>query len=67
MASDLTHPVTQVSPAVVPGRATVTLDDGRSYDFGSGDVGILRAGANTTWIVHETFRKVFIALEADDA
>jgi len=51
---------------VVAGRATVVLDDGCTYDFGPGDVGVLRAGARTTWIVHETFRKVFVALAADD-
>jgi uncharacterized cupin superfamily protein len=44
---------------VVSGRATVTVDDGESYEFGAGDIGILREGTHTTWIVHETLRKVF--------
>lgn len=51
---------------VASGSATVVLDGGRSYDFGPGDIGVLRAGARTTWIVHETFRKVFVTLAVDD-
>ena len=51
---------------VVSGRATIVLDDGRSHDFGPGDIGVLRAGARTTWIIHETFRKVFITVAVDD-
>lgn len=45
---------------VLSGRATVSVDDGESIEFSAGDVGILRAGAITTWVVHETLRKVFI-------
>jgi uncharacterized protein len=45
---------------VVAGHATVVLDGGARYEFGVGDVGFLAEGTATTWIVHETFRKVFV-------
>lgn len=50
---------------VVSGRATVEVDGGASapggetLDLRPGVVGILRAGAQTTWTVHETLRKVW--------
>ncbi|MBJ7472943.1 MAG: cupin domain-containing protein, partial [Solirubrobacteraceae bacterium] len=50
---------------VVSGRATVEVDGGVGVPGGStlelrpGVVGILRAGAKTTWTVHETLRKVW--------
>lgn len=44
---------------VVSGRATVEIEGGPILELGPGTVGILRAGARTTWTVHETLRKVF--------
>ncbi|HSL11201.1 MAG TPA: cupin domain-containing protein [Actinomycetota bacterium] len=44
---------------VVSGRATIEVEGGPTLDVGPGDVGILEAGARTTWRVHETLRKVF--------
>jgi len=44
---------------VVSGRATIEVEDGPTLEVGPGDVGILEAGARTTWRVHETLRKVF--------
>lgn len=44
---------------VVAGRATIEVEGGPTLEVGPGDVGILEAGARTTWHVHETLRKVF--------
>ena len=44
---------------VISGRATVEFEDGAVLEIGPGDVGLLPAGARTTWRVHETLRKVF--------
>jgi len=44
---------------VVSGRATIEVEGGPTLEVGPGDVGILEAGARTTWRVHETLRKVF--------
>ncbi|MDQ8047240.1 MAG: cupin domain-containing protein [Solirubrobacteraceae bacterium] len=44
---------------VVSGRATVEIEGGETLELAPGTVGVLRAGARTTWTVHETLRKVF--------
>lgn len=50
---------------VVSGRATVDVNGGvgvpggETLELAPGVVGILRAGAKTTWTVHETLRKVW--------
>ena len=44
---------------VLSGRATIEFEDGTVLEIGPGDVGVLPAGARTTWRVHETLRKVF--------
>ncbi|MGK5551747.1 cupin domain-containing protein [Actinomadura kijaniata] len=44
---------------VVSGRATIEIEDGPTLEVGPGDVGVLTAGARTTWTVHETLRKVY--------
>ena len=49
---------------VVSGRATVVLPDGERLDFGPGDIGTLDAGTPTTWIVHETLRKVYVLADS---
>ena len=45
---------------VVGGRATVTVEDGPTLDLAPGAVGFMEAGARTTWVVHETLRKVYV-------
>ena len=45
---------------VLSGRATVQFADGTELDLGPGTVGILEAGAETTWVVTETLRKVWV-------
>jgi len=45
---------------IISGRVVVTEDGRDPVAFGPGDVGILRAGAKTAWVVHETVRKVWI-------
>ena len=45
---------------VLSGRATVEVADGPTLEIGAGDVGLLPAGARTTWTVHETLRKVYV-------
>lgn len=47
---------------VISGRATVEVLDGPTYDIEAGDVVRLDAGDKTTWVVHETLRKVYVAL-----
>ncbi|MBI1378674.1 MAG: DUF861 domain-containing protein [Frankiales bacterium] len=46
---------------VLSGRATIEVEDGPTLEVGPGDVGLLPAGARTTWTVHETLRKVYVA------
>lgn len=45
---------------VVSGRATVTAEDGTTIELSPGVVGVLEAGARTTWVVHEPLRKVYV-------
>ena len=45
---------------VLSGRATVEVADGPTLELGPGDVGLLPAGARTTWTVHETLRKIYV-------
>ncbi|HSN06616.1 MAG TPA: cupin domain-containing protein [Candidatus Angelobacter sp.] len=45
---------------VLKGRATIEVVDGPTLEVGPGDVGLLPAGARTTWTVHETLRKVYV-------
>lgn len=45
---------------VLSGRATVEVEGGPTLQVGPGDVGLLTAGARTTWTVHETLRKVYV-------
>ena len=45
---------------VLSGRATVEVDGGPTLELGPGDVGLLPAGARTTWTVHETLRKIYV-------
>jgi uncharacterized cupin superfamily protein len=44
---------------VLSGRATIAVEGGATIEVGPGDVGLLAEGARTTWIVHETLRKVY--------
>jgi uncharacterized protein len=46
---------------VLSGRATVAFADGTSIEVGPGDVAVLTEGAETTWTIHETLRKVYQA------
>ncbi len=45
---------------VLSGRATVEVADGPTLELGPGDVGLLPAGARTTWTVRETLRKIYV-------
>ena len=45
---------------VLSGRATIAVADGPTLEVGPGDVGVLEAGAETTWTVHEDLRKIYI-------
>lgn len=45
---------------VLRGRATIAVEGGPTLEVGPGDVGLLPAGARTTWTVHETLRKVYV-------
>ncbi|WP_327086741.1 cupin domain-containing protein [Nonomuraea sp. NBC_01738] len=44
---------------VLSGRATIAVEGGTTIEVGPGDVCLLGEGAKTTWIVHETLRKVY--------
>ncbi|HVQ88227.1 MAG TPA: cupin domain-containing protein [Actinomycetes bacterium] len=45
---------------VLSGRATIEVAGGPTLLVGPGDVGVLEAGAETTWTVHEDLRKIYI-------
>jgi uncharacterized protein len=45
---------------VLSGRARIEFVDGTVLDVGPGDIGILPRGAQTTWIVQEELRKVYV-------
>lgn len=47
---------------VLSGRARIEVADGTLLEVGPGDVGILEAGAQTVWTVHETLRKIYVLL-----
>ena len=46
---------------VLSGSGTVTFDDGEQVVLAPGSVVRLCAGEHTTWVVHETIRKVYVA------
>ncbi len=45
---------------VLSGRATVVVAGGPTLELAPGSVGFLDAGAQTTWVVHENLRKVYV-------
>lgn len=45
---------------VLAGRATVEVEGGPVLELRAGSIGVLAAGARTTWIVHEPLRKVYV-------
>ena len=45
---------------VLRGRATIEVAGGPTLQVGPGDVGVLHAGDQTTWTVHEDLRKVYV-------
>ena len=46
---------------VLAGRATLTFADGEVVDLAPGVVVRLHEGDRTTWTVHETLRKMYVA------
>ena len=44
---------------VLSGSATIAVEGGATIEVSPGDVCLLSEGARTTWIVHETLRKVY--------
>ncbi|WP_426560902.1 cupin domain-containing protein [Angustibacter sp. McL0619] len=47
---------------VLSGRATVIVEDGETLHVGPGSAVRLFAGDRTTWQVHESLRKLYVAL-----
>ena len=47
---------------VIEGEGTVTCDQGGQIDLAPGVVGLLPAGAQTTWTISKPLRKVWITL-----
>jgi len=45
---------------VLAGRATIEIEGEGALNVGPGDIGILQAGAKTTWTVHEPLRKIYV-------
>jgi len=45
---------------VLSGRASIEVAGGETLQVGPGDVGVLEAGAQTRWTVHEDLRKIYI-------
>jgi uncharacterized cupin superfamily protein len=46
---------------VLTGRCTIRVEGWPEVEVGPGDVVRLRAGAMTTWVVHERLRKVYVS------
>ncbi|HYH73943.1 MAG TPA: cupin domain-containing protein [Nocardioides sp.] len=46
---------------VLSGSATVTFQDGEELELAPGSVVRLRSGEQTTWVVRETIRKIYVA------
>jgi uncharacterized cupin superfamily protein len=46
---------------VLSGSATVTFEDGECVELAPGTVVRLRSGEQTTWVVRETIRKIYVA------
>jgi len=46
---------------VLSGSGTVTFEDGEAVELGPGSVVRLREGEQTTWVVRETLRKIYVA------
>lgn len=73
------HGVWQITPGVVTdtevdetfvvvsGRATVEIENGPTLEVGPGDLAVLHEGDRTTWTVHETLRKVYVAALPDES
>jgi len=45
---------------VLSGRATIEVAGGPTLEVGPGDVGVLEAGAETVWTIHDDLRKIYI-------
>lgn len=45
---------------VLDGRATIEVEDGPTLHIGPGDIGLLPAGARTTWTIHQPLRKAYV-------
>jgi uncharacterized cupin superfamily protein len=45
---------------VLSGRASIEVAGGEPLEVGPGDVGVLEAGAQTRWTVHEDLRNIYI-------
>ena len=45
---------------VLAGRATIEVHGGPTLEVTAGDVGVLEAGAQTRWTVHDDLRKIYI-------
>ncbi|MCZ3386968.1 MAG: cupin domain-containing protein [Actinomycetia bacterium] len=45
---------------VLSGHATIEITGGPTLQVGPGDVGVLEAGAQATWTVHDDLRKIYI-------
>ncbi len=50
--------------AVIVGRATVRMSDGRVMELAPGDMAFFETGLSSVWTIHEPFRKAFHTLAA---
>jgi len=50
---------------VLAGRASIAIEGEPTLEVGPGDIGILEAGARTTWTVHEALRKIYVSPSHD--
>jgi uncharacterized protein len=46
---------------VLSGSATVSFEDGEDVELAPGSVVRLRSGEQTTWVVRQTIRKIYVA------
>jgi uncharacterized cupin superfamily protein len=49
---------------ILSGTATITEEDGTSFDIGPGSLFVTPAGWTGTWNIHQTLRKMWVVTDA---
>ncbi|WP_284989420.1 cupin domain-containing protein [Arthrobacter sp. efr-133-TYG-120] len=48
---------------ILSGSATITEEDGNSFEVGPGSLFVTPAGWRGTWTIHETLRKMWVVID----